>query len=82
MEPQPTPTKHSWLARVKALLLNHTFLLVMGVTLVIILLVLFRLPFTEFIELKFYDLKFQFRGVRPPAPEGKRQKGGPLALVP
>jgi len=69
MEPQPTPTKHSWLARVKALLLNHTFLLVMGVTLVIILLVLFRLPFTEFIELKFYDLKFQFRGVRPPAPE-------------
>jgi adenylate cyclase len=70
MAPQQFPSrKTGWLAGVKALFRNTTFLLVTGVTLGVILLVLLRLPITEFIELKFYDLKFLYRGVRAPAPE-------------
>lgn len=68
MEPQ-LASKRGWLDGVKALFRSTTFLLVTGVTLVVILLVLLRLPLTEFIELKFYDLKFLYRGERPPAPE-------------
>ena len=70
MEPQqPAPTKSTGLAKIKALFRSTTFLLVTGVTLLVMLLVLLRLPFTEFIELKFYDLKFLYRGERPPTPE-------------
>lgn len=69
MEPQQFAPKSGWLARVKALFRNTTFLLVTGVTLVVILLVLWRPPLTEFMELKFFDLKFLYRGSRPPAPE-------------
>jgi adenylate cyclase len=38
------------------------------ITLMVILLVIFRLPVTEFIELKLYDFKFRHRG---PKPAGK-----------
>jgi len=70
MEPQqPAPRKSGGLARIKGPFRNTTFLLVTGVTLLVMLLVLLRLPFTEFIELKFYDLKFLYRGARPPSPE-------------
>jgi adenylate cyclase len=48
---------------------NSTFLLVAGVTLGVIVLLLLRLPATEFIELKLYDLKFLYRGARSPSPE-------------
>ena len=40
-----------------------------GVTLVMWVLLLWRPNFTEFIELKLYDLKFRFRGARPPSSE-------------
>jgi len=40
-----------------------------GITLLVWLLVLWRPNFTEFMELKLYDLKFRFRGSRPPSPE-------------
>jgi len=40
-----------------------------GITLLVWLLVLWRPDFTEFMELKLYDLKFAFRGSRPPSPE-------------
>ena len=70
MEPQEFALRKTpWLVRVKDLFKNPTFLLVTGVTLGVILLMLLRLPITEFIELKFYDLKFLYRGVRSPAPE-------------
>lgn len=69
MEPRQPSRKSGWLGGLKALFRNTTFLLVTGVTLLVILLVLLRLPLTEFIELKFYDLKFLYRGARPPAPE-------------
>jgi adenylate cyclase len=66
---QLSPRKSGWLTGLRALFRNTTFLLVTGVTLVVILLVLLRLPLTEFIELKFYDLKFLYRGARPPSPQ-------------
>ena len=66
---QPAPQETGGLARFQALLQNHLFLIVSGVTLGVILLLLLRLPVTEFIELKLYDLKFLYRGARPPAPE-------------
>jgi adenylate cyclase len=66
---QPASRRTPWLAGVKALFRSQTFLLVAGVTLGVILLLLLRLPITEFIELKLYDLKFLYRGVRSPAPE-------------
>ena len=40
-----------------------------GITLLVWLLVLWRPNFTEFMELKLYDLKFRFRGSRPPSPD-------------
>ncbi len=69
MEPQKDAPKSGWPGRVRALFRNTTFLLVTGVTMVVIFLVILRLPLTEFIELKLYDLKFLYRGARPPAPE-------------
>jgi adenylate cyclase len=70
MEPQHYPAhKNGWLARFQALFHNHIFLIVSGVTLGVILLLLLRLPITEFMELKLYDLKFLYRGARPPAPQ-------------
>jgi adenylate cyclase len=70
MEPQqPLSGTARWWARGQALFQNSFFLIVAGVTLGVILLVLLRLPVTEFIELKLYDLKFLYRGVKPPAPE-------------
>ena len=59
----------NWLARLQALFQDNIFLIVAGVTLGVIILLLLRLPVTEFIELKLYDLKFLYRGARPPAPE-------------
>ncbi len=50
-----------------------TWLIVVIVTLVVVALTLLRLPLTEFIELKLYDLKFRYRG---PA-----QAGPDLAIV-
>jgi len=40
-----------------------------GITLLVWVLVLWRPNFTEFMELKLYDLKFRFRGSRQPSPE-------------
>ncbi|MCL4503841.1 MAG: CHASE2 domain-containing protein [Deltaproteobacteria bacterium] len=40
-----------------------------GVTLLMWILLLWRPNFTEFMELKLYDLKFRFRGARPPSSE-------------
>ena len=48
---------------------SGTFQLVAGVTLAVMLLLLFRPLFSEILELKLYDLKFRVRGVRPPGPE-------------
>jgi adenylate cyclase len=45
-----------------------TFNLVTLITLMVIILVIFRFPVTEFIELKLYDFKFRHRG---PKPAGK-----------
>ncbi len=42
---------------------------VVGVTLLVSLLLIWRPTFTEFMELKLYDLKFRYRGARPPGPE-------------
>ena len=42
---------------------------VAGVTLLVATLLILRPPFTEFLELKLYDLKFRYRGARPPGPE-------------
>ena len=69
MEQQGTPVKNGLLARWTALFRNTTFLIVAGVTLVVIFLLLVRLPITEFIELKLYDQKFRYRGAREPASE-------------
>ena len=69
MDQQGTPEKTSLLGRGAALFRNTTVLIVTGVTLVVIFLLLVRLPITEFIELKLYDLKFRYRGVQAPAPE-------------
>jgi len=69
MEEQLTPEKPGTLARWAALFRNTSFLIVAGVTVVVIFLLLVRLPITEFIELKLYDLKFRYRGDRQPSPE-------------
>jgi adenylate cyclase len=70
MAPQETPQeKNGRSARFRALFRDHIFLIVAGVTLGVILLLILRLPVTEFIELKLYDLKFLYRGVRPPSPD-------------
>jgi adenylate cyclase len=66
---QLSPEKTEWLTRLRAAFQNNIFLIVSGVTLGVIFLLLLRLPVTEFIELKLYDLKFLYRGSRPPAPE-------------
>jgi adenylate cyclase len=42
---------------------------VSGVTLLMLVLVIWRPTFTEFMDLKLYDLKFRFRGARPASPE-------------
>ncbi|MBI4794342.1 MAG: adenylate/guanylate cyclase domain-containing protein [Deltaproteobacteria bacterium] len=42
---------------------------VAAVTLVVAVLVLWRPAYTEFLELKFYDLKFRYRGSLAPGPE-------------
>jgi adenylate cyclase len=42
---------------------------VAAVTLVVAVLLFWRPAYTEFLELKFYDLKFLFRGPQPPGPE-------------
>jgi adenylate cyclase len=67
--PQPFSGTAGWWARGQAFFQNSLFFIVAGVTLGVILLVLLRLPVTEFIELKLYDLKFLYRGIKPPAPE-------------
>jgi adenylate cyclase len=52
-----------------ALYRNHLFLIVAGVTLGVLVFLWLRLPITEFMELKLYDLKFLYRGARPPSPD-------------
>jgi adenylate cyclase len=42
---------------------------VVAVTLVVAVLVLWRPTYTEFLELKFYDIKFRYRGPLAPGPE-------------
>ena len=42
---------------------------VAGVTLLVGVFLVWRPAFTEFFELKFYDLKFRYRGARAPGPE-------------
>jgi adenylate cyclase len=70
MATQETPQQQNgWPARFRALFQDHIFLIVAGVTLGVILLLILRLPVTEFIELKLYDLKFLYRGARPPSPD-------------
>jgi adenylate cyclase len=70
MEAQPaSPPKTAKQPRWRAFWQNKTFLLVAGVTLGVIVLLMLRLPATEFIELKLYDLKFLYRGARAPSPD-------------
>jgi adenylate cyclase len=70
MEPQPaSPPQTERQPRWRALWQNKTFPLVAGVTLGVIVLLMLRLPATEFIELKLYDLKFLYRGARSPSPD-------------
>jgi len=42
---------------------------VAGITFLIAVLLIWRPTFTEFLELKLYDLKFRYRGACPPGPE-------------
>jgi len=42
---------------------------VVSITLLMMVLMVWRPTFTEFFELKLYDLKFRFRGPQPPGPE-------------
>jgi adenylate cyclase len=70
MEPQEAPLQNNGSsAGFRGLFRNHLFLIVAAVTLGVLLLLLLRLPVTEFIELKLYDLKFLYRGAWPPSPE-------------
>ncbi|MGA9460611.1 MAG: CHASE2 domain-containing protein, partial [Desulfobaccales bacterium] len=55
--------------RLASLFRSITFQLVTGVTLVVVLLVVFRPYFSEIMELKLYDLKLRVRGVQPAGPE-------------
>ncbi len=57
------------LSRLASLFRSITFQLVAGVTLTVVLLILFRPLFAEILELKLYDLKLRVRGARPPGPE-------------
>jgi adenylate cyclase len=58
------------LSRQEPLYLRYpTFNLVALITLVVIILVIFRFPVTEFIELKLYDFKFRYRGPQPAGQE-------------
>jgi adenylate cyclase len=52
-------------SRLRALMANHILHIVTVVTIMVLALMFFKLPLTEFIELKLYDLKFLFRGARP-----------------
>lgn len=59
-------TRRLW----EATLRKHTnFLIVIGVTLGVLILLALKPPITEFIELKFYDLKFLYRGPKAPSPQ-------------
>jgi adenylate cyclase len=55
-----------WLA---SLCKSYIFRWVAAVTLVVAVLLLWRPAYTEFLELKFYDLKFRYRGSLAPSPE-------------
>jgi adenylate cyclase len=55
--------------RLSSLFRSITFQLVAGMTLAMVLLVVFRPLFSEILELKLYDLKFRVRGARAPGPE-------------
>ncbi|MGA8572311.1 MAG: adenylate/guanylate cyclase domain-containing protein [Desulfobaccales bacterium] len=55
--------------RLSSLFRSSTFQLVAGVTLAVVLLVVFRPYFSEIMELKLYDLKLRLRGVQAPGPE-------------
>ncbi len=55
--------------RLVALSKTFTCRWVAAATLAVALLTLWRPAYTEFLELKFYDLKFRFRGPLPPGPE-------------
>ena len=52
-------------SRLASLFKSPTARWVMGITLLMSMLVVWRPPFTEFLELKLFDLKFRFRGTRP-----------------
>ena len=51
--------------RLASLFRSITFQLVAGVTLTVVLLILFRPLFAEILELKLFDLKLRVRGARP-----------------
>ena len=55
--------------RLAALIKSPITRWVVGVTLLVWVLLLWRPTFIEFMELKLYDLKFRFRGARPPSNE-------------
>jgi adenylate cyclase len=55
--------------RLAALVRSPIALWVTGVTLLVMFLLVYRPTLTEFMELKLYDLKFRYRGSRPPSPE-------------
>jgi adenylate cyclase len=55
-----------WLASLSK---SYIFRWVAAVTLVVAVLLLLRPAYTEFLELKFYDLKFRYRGPLAPSPE-------------
>ncbi|MBM4285170.1 MAG: CHASE2 domain-containing protein [Deltaproteobacteria bacterium] len=65
MEPTPPPKARRQKSRLRALLTSRLTHIVLLVTGAVVVLMLLRLPITEFIELKLYDLKFLYRGERP-----------------
>lgn len=51
--------------RLISIIKSPTIRVVVAVTLLVSILLVWRPPFTEFLELKLYDLKFRYRGPRP-----------------
>ena len=73
MNPKPEPSPERGRMR-RWFFLRHRIAQIVGaVTLVVAIILIWRPPVTEFLELKLYDAKFRFRGPRPP--------GGDVVIV-
>lgn len=67
---KPTDASKGGASRREPFYLRYpVFNLTAFITLLVIILVIFRFPVTEFIELKLYDFKFRYRGPRPACKE-------------